>query len=127
MLSYCLKCKKRKNTENINLAVLKTSNGKIMMLSRCDNVAVKNSDFIKEQEASGILSSLGLETPLSEIPLLGDIFFECNSIEWNSFDIIKKHLLVGDTFMPEMHLEQPQFTYSTCGPFTKSKERIQNI
>ena len=34
-------------------------------------------------------------------------------------------LLVGDKFMPEMHLKQPGFAYSTCGPFTKNKERIQ--
>ena len=33
--------------------------------------------------------------------------------------------MVGDKFMPEMHLRQPQFTYSTCGPFTKHKQRIQ--
>ena len=36
-------------------------------------------------------------------------------------------LLAGDEFMPEMHLRQPGFTYSTCGPFTKNKERIQKI
>ena len=37
--------------------------------------------------------------------------------------IINKFLLAGDKFMPEMHLRQPQFTYSACGPFTKHKER----
>ena len=42
-------------------------------------------------------------------------------------DIINKFLLVGDTFMPEMHLRQPQFTYSACGPFTKHKQRIQKF
>ena len=36
-------------------------------------------------------------------------------------------LLVGDKFMPEMHLKQPGFTYSTCGPFTKNKERIEKF
>ena len=40
-------------------------------------------------------------------------------------DIINKFLLVGDKFMPQMHLKQPWFTYSACGPFTKNKERIQ--
>ena len=40
-------------------------------------------------------------------------------------DIINKFLLAGDKFMPEMHLRQPGFTYSACGPFTKNKERIQ--
>ena len=42
-------------------------------------------------------------------------------------DIINKFLLVGDTFMPEMHLRQPGFTHSACGPFTKNKERIQKL
>ena len=42
-------------------------------------------------------------------------------------DIINKFLLAGDTFMPEMHLRQPQFTYSACGPFSKTKERIQKF
>ena len=42
-------------------------------------------------------------------------------------EIINKFLLVGDKFMPEMHLKQPGFTYSACGPFTKNKERIQNF
>ena len=42
-------------------------------------------------------------------------------------DIINKFLLAGDKFMPEMHLKQPQFTYSACGPFTKNKERIQTF
>ena len=42
-------------------------------------------------------------------------------------DIINKFLLAGDKFMPEMHLRQPQFTYSACEPFTKNKERIQKF
>ena len=42
-------------------------------------------------------------------------------------DIINKFLLVGDIFMPEMHLRQPGFTYTACGPFTKTKERIQKF
>ena len=37
-------------------------------------------------------------------------------------EIVNKVLLVGDKFMPEMHLKQPGFTYSACGPFTKNKE-----
>ena len=41
--------------------------------------------------------------------------------------IINKFLLAGDNFMPEMHLRQPGFTYSVCGPFTKNKERIQKF
>ena len=42
-------------------------------------------------------------------------------------DLINKFLLTGDKFMPEMHLRQPGFTYSACGPFTKSKKRIQKL
>ena len=42
-------------------------------------------------------------------------------------DIINKFLLAGDKFMPEMHLRQPCFTYSACGPFTKHKERIKQF
>ena len=42
-------------------------------------------------------------------------------------EIINKFLLVGDKFMPEMHLKQPGFTYSACGPFTKNKERIEKF
>ena len=42
-------------------------------------------------------------------------------------NIINKFLLAGDKFMPEMHLRQPQFTYSACGPFTKHKQRIQKF
>ena len=42
-------------------------------------------------------------------------------------EIVNKFLLAGDKFMPGMHLKQPRFTYSACGPFTKNKERIQKF
>ena len=42
-------------------------------------------------------------------------------------EIVHNFLLAGDKFMPEMHLKQPGFTYSACGPFTKNKERIQKF
>ena len=42
-------------------------------------------------------------------------------------EIVNKFLLAGDKFMPKMHLRQPQFVYSACGPFTKNKERIQKF
>ena len=41
--------------------------------------------------------------------------------------IVNKFLLAGNTFMPELHLKQPGFTYSACGPFTKNKERIEKF
>ena len=42
-------------------------------------------------------------------------------------EILNKFLLAGDKFMVEMHLRQPGFAYSPCGPFTKNKERIQKF
>ena len=44
-----------------------------------------------------------------------------------SSSVINEFLLVGDKFMPEIHLRQPQFTYSACGPFTKHEQRIQKF
>ena len=73
MLSYCLKC--RKNTESINPKISETSNGKTIILSKCAICGSKKSKFIKKQEAKGLLSSLGIRTPLRKIPLLGDVLF----------------------------------------------------
>ena len=42
-------------------------------------------------------------------------------------EIVNKFFLTGDKFMPEMHLKQPGFTYSACGPFTENKERIKKL
>ena len=74
MKSYCLKC--RKDTENINPRVSNTSNDRTMILSKCAICGSKKSRFIKNQEAKGLLSNLGLKTPLSKVPILGDILFE---------------------------------------------------
>ena len=73
MKSYCLKCKK--DTENINPRVSKTSNGRTMVLSKCAICGSKKSRFIKNQEATGLLSKLGIKTPLRKVPILGDILF----------------------------------------------------
>ena len=73
MLSYCLKCKK--NTRNTNSVVSKTSNGKTMILSRSATSSTKKSQCIKEQEAKGLLSSLGIRAPLSKLPLFRDVSF----------------------------------------------------
>ena len=72
MESYFLKCKK--HTKNINPQVSSTSNGKLM-ISKCAICGSKKSKFIKKQEASGLLSKLGIKTPLSKIPILGDVLF----------------------------------------------------
>ena len=73
MKSYCLKC--RKEIENINQKNSKTSNGRTMLLSKCAKCNGKKSRFIKNQEAKGLLSNLGVRTPLSKVPILGDILF----------------------------------------------------
>ena len=74
MLLYCLKC--RKNTESKNPKIARTKNGRIMLLSKyavCDR---KKSKFIKQQEASGLLSSLRIKTSLNKIPFVGPLLFE---------------------------------------------------
>ena len=67
MLSYCLKC--RKNTKSENPKVARTKKGRIILLSKCAVCDSRKSKFIKQQEPSGLLSSLGIKTPLSKIPL----------------------------------------------------------
>ena len=73
MESYCLKC--RKDIENINPRVSNTSKGRAMVLSKCAICGSTKSRFIKSQEAKGLLSNLGIRTPLSKVPILGDILF----------------------------------------------------
>ena len=73
MKSYCSKCKK--DIENIDPKVSANSNGRVMILSKCAICGSKNSRFIKNQEAKGLLSKLGIRTPLSNVPILGDILF----------------------------------------------------
>ena len=73
MKSYCLKCKK--HTEKINPRVSNTSNDKTMSLSKYAKCGSKKSRFIKNQEARGLLSNLGIRTTLSKVPFLGDILF----------------------------------------------------
>ena len=91
MLSYCLSC--RKNTESKNPNVATTKIGRIMLLSKCKVCDGKKLKFIKEKEASGLLSSLGIKAPLNKVPLL-----------------VNKFLLGRDKFMLEIHLRQPGFT-----------------
>ena len=71
MKSYCLKC--RKNTENINPRVSKTSNGKTMLLSKCAICDSKESRYIKNQEAKGLVSNLSVRMSLTKVPVSGDI------------------------------------------------------
>ena len=73
MLSYCLKC--RKNAESKNPKVAMTKNGRTMFLSKCKVFDCKKSKFIKQQGTSGLSSSLGINTPLSKVPLVGFLLF----------------------------------------------------
>ena len=71
MLSYYLKCKK--NTKSTNLRVSRTTNAKTIILAKCSVCGVNKSKFIKEKQPKELLSNVGIRTPLSKIPLLGDI------------------------------------------------------
>ena len=70
-----------------------------MLLSNCAILGNRKSAFIKNQELS--------------------------NDQFKMTNITNKFLLTGDKFMSELHLKQPGFTYSACGPFTKHHERIQ--
>ena len=70
--TYCVRCKK--DTDNINSKIFKTKNNRILMQSKCCVFKNKKSRFVKQQEAKGLLSDLGINTPLSKIPLL-NVFF----------------------------------------------------
>ena len=73
MESYCLKCKK--HTENIDPKGSASSNGRLIILSKCAICGSKKSRFIKNQEAKLLLSKLGIRAPLRKVPILGDILF----------------------------------------------------
>ena len=72
MKTYCLKCKT--NTDNIDPKMFKTKNNRLLMQSKCSVCKNKKSRFVKEQDAKGLLSNLGIKTPLSKIPLLNVLF-----------------------------------------------------
>ena len=72
MLSYCLKCRKNKESKNPNVVRAKNTR---MFLSKCAVFHNKKLKFTKVQEASGLLSSLGIKTLLNKIPLLEALLF----------------------------------------------------
>ena len=72
MKTYCIKC--RKNTQNIDPKMVRTKNNRLIMRSKCLVCGIKRSKFVKEQEAKGLLSNLGIKTPFSKIPLLNVLF-----------------------------------------------------
>ena len=72
MKTYCLKCKK--DTENLDSKIFRTKNNRLIMQSKCNDYSIKKSRLVKEQEAKGLLSNLGIKTPLNKIPLLNLLF-----------------------------------------------------
>ena len=72
MNSYCLNCKT--NASNIDHKIVKTRNNRLLMQSKCSVCGTKKSRFVKEQDAKGLLSKIGIKTPLSKIPLLNVLF-----------------------------------------------------
>ena len=98
MKTYSVKC--TKNTENLNTKIFKTKNGRLIMQSKCTECRFKKSRFMKEQQAIFFLK-----------------VYKIN-------EIVNKFLLLGDTFMPEINLKQPGFTYSAFGPFTRNKKHL---
>ena len=72
MKTYCVK--RKKYTENIDPKTVRTKNNRLLMQIECSDCRNKKSQFVIEQEAKGLLSNLGIKTPLSKIPLLNVLF-----------------------------------------------------
>ena len=72
MKTYCLMCKT--NTDNIDPKLFRTKNNRLLMQSKCSVRKNKKSRFVKEEDAKGLLSNLGIKRPLSKIPLLNVLF-----------------------------------------------------
>ena len=72
MKTYCLKCKT--NTDNIDPKMVRTKNNRLLMQSKRSVCGTKKSRVLKEQYAKGLLSNLGIKTPLSKIPLFNVLF-----------------------------------------------------
>ena len=70
--TYCLVCKKY--TKNTNPKIVRNRQNRFMIQSNCEKCGSKKSRFIKEQQAMGILSNLGIKTPLGGVPLLNILF-----------------------------------------------------
>ena len=72
MKTYCMKC--RNDAENIDPKIVTTKNNRLVMQSKCSVFVIKNSRFVKEQDAKGLLSNLGIKTPFSTVPLPNVLF-----------------------------------------------------
>ena len=72
MKIYCIKC--RRDTEDIDPKMIRKKNNRLIMQSKCPVCGIRKSRFVKEQEAKGLFSNLGIKTLLSKIPLLNVSF-----------------------------------------------------
>ena len=70
--TYCLSC--RKYNKSTDPRIVKSKNGRSIIQSNCTICGSKKSRFLKEQQAKGLLSNLGIKTPLSKVPLLNILF-----------------------------------------------------
>ena len=70
--TYCLACKKY--TKSINPKVVTNRQNRLMIQPNCATCGSKKSRFIKEKQAVGLLSNLGIRAPLSKVPLLNVLF-----------------------------------------------------
>ena len=72
MKTYYVKCSK--DTENIDPKIVRTKSNRLVMQSKCSVCGIKKARFLKEQEAKGLLSNLGIKTSFSKIQLLNILF-----------------------------------------------------
>ena len=72
MKIYCVKC--RRDTEDIDPKMIRTKNNRLIMQSKCPVCGIRKSRFVKEQEAKGLFSNLGIKTLLSKMLLLNVSF-----------------------------------------------------
>ena len=72
MKTYCVKC--RRDTEDIDPKMIRTKNNRLIMQSKCPVCGIRKSRFVKEQEAKGLFSNLGIKTLLSKMLLLNVSF-----------------------------------------------------
>ena len=72
MKTYCVKCKK--DSKNNDPKIVRTKNNRLIMQTKCSDCRNKKSRFVKKQEAEGLLSNLGIKTPLDKIPLFNLLF-----------------------------------------------------
>ena len=93
------------------------------MLLKCALCNTIKSRLLKEQEANGLLSSLGIQTNLSKITLVGLLLFWRHKMN----EIVSKVLLAWDKFMPEMHLRQPRFSYNAVNHKLKTKSKYKSL